>query len=122
MLLQPAHSLLRNYFPMTGFRRMWGLHIYSGGTVPDFHRISYSLLSPNEFSSTQVSSCNLIITTGKTFVNTKEKGRVPTAVMKIMGQLLVAFFFFTVDKQESSAYNKRQFDFGRNSTEGVYRL
>ena len=55
---QPAHSLLGS-FPMTGFRRVWSLRIYSGGTVPDFHRISYSLLSLNGFSSTQaVSICH----------------------------------------------------------------
>ncbi len=38
---------------MTGFRPVWSLRKYSGGTVPDFHRISYSPLSLNEFSGTQ---------------------------------------------------------------------
>ena len=66
---QSAHSLLRNRFPMTGFRRVRDLNTYSGGTVPDFHRISYSLLSPNEFSSTQVYEFILIIATEKKFVN-----------------------------------------------------
>ena len=28
--------------PMTGFRLVYGLRAYSGGTVPDFHRILYS--------------------------------------------------------------------------------
>ena len=27
---------------MTGFRHVTGLRAYSGGTVPDFHRIHYS--------------------------------------------------------------------------------
>lgn len=38
---------------MTDFRHAQGLCIYSGGTVPDSDRISYSLLNPNAFSSTQ---------------------------------------------------------------------
>ena len=29
---------------MTGFHQKQGLRAYSGGTVPEFHRISYSLL------------------------------------------------------------------------------
>ena len=32
-------------FPMTDFRLVRGLHAYSGGTVPGFHRIHYSPLS-----------------------------------------------------------------------------
>ena len=32
-------------FPMTDFRLVRGLHAYSGGTVPDLHRIHYSPLS-----------------------------------------------------------------------------
>ena len=39
---------------MTGFRLVRGLNTYIGGTAPDFHRISYSLLSPDESSSTQL--------------------------------------------------------------------
>ena len=35
-----VHSLLG--FPMTGFRLVHCLRAYSGGTVPDFHRIIYS--------------------------------------------------------------------------------
>ncbi len=31
---------------MTDFRLVWGLHAHSGGTVPDFHRIRYSLMQP----------------------------------------------------------------------------
>ena len=54
---------------MTDFRRAWSLCTYSGGTVPDSDRISYSLLSPNEFSSTQVYEFILIIATEKKFVN-----------------------------------------------------
>ena len=31
---------------MTDFRLVDGLHAYSGGTVPDLHRIHYSLMQP----------------------------------------------------------------------------
>lgn len=31
---------------MTDFRLVWGLHAHSGGTVPDLHRIHYSLMQP----------------------------------------------------------------------------
>lgn len=37
---------------MTDFRHVHSLHAYSGGTVPDFHRIHYSPLNPDEFSGT----------------------------------------------------------------------
>ena len=36
-----VHCLLGYILPMTGFRRVYSLHAYSGGTVPDFHRIHY---------------------------------------------------------------------------------
>ena len=32
--------------PMADFRHVRGLHAYSGGTVPDFHRIHYSPRNP----------------------------------------------------------------------------
>lgn len=41
---------------MTGFRHVRGLRVYSGGTVPDSHRIHYSPLNLYEFSGTQIIS------------------------------------------------------------------
>lgn len=37
---------------MTDFRLVWGLHAYSGGTVPGSNRIHYSLCSLNALHST----------------------------------------------------------------------
>ena len=39
------HTAFSGNFPMTDFRLVCGLRAYSGGTVPDFHRIHYSPLS-----------------------------------------------------------------------------
>lgn len=55
---------------MTDFRHVCGLRTYSGGTVSDLNRISYSLLSPNDISSTQFYPTVFIIATGKIVVNT----------------------------------------------------
>ena len=47
---------------MADFRRVRGLHAYSGGTVPGFHRIHYSpFISSKMFGTQAVYEVNLII-------------------------------------------------------------
>ena len=43
------HTAFSGIIPMTDFRLVCGLRAYSGGTVPDFHRIHYSPLSLRQY-------------------------------------------------------------------------
>ena len=62
-------------FPMTGFRRAHGLRAYSGGTVPDSHRIHYSPPVQNGPGGTQMPIDFLMILPELPFVNARQGQR-----------------------------------------------
>ena len=61
--------------PMTGFRRVHGLRAYSGGTVPDSHRIHYSPPVQNGPGGTQMPIDFLMILPELPFVNARQGQR-----------------------------------------------
>ena len=49
--IQSRRTAFSGSLPMTDFRHVRGLHAYSGGTVPDSHRIHYSPPKPQGISA-----------------------------------------------------------------------